>query len=256
MKVSTKIITPAIAKTMLEKNGGNRPLNKRHVKSLVREMTLGRWKTNGDTICINGDKLIDGQHRLHAVVESGITITTLVVEGLPSDVFDTKDVGKRRSPADTLAVKGETNCCKLAAVLTAVDRYMTGRVEQDSRYSNADIEALLDKYPGVRSSLTVSNKKQKLISSTTLAACHFLFSQKDAKAADSFVDRLLHGKNLDEADAVYLLRERLVQNTMAKAKLPPVYVFALAIKCWNACRSGTRLKFLRYSEGETFPLIA
>jgi len=132
MNVKLTTVTPEWAEETLKKNIGNRPLNVQHVDKLAKEMTNGRWKVNGDTICLNGSRVIDGQHRLHAVVQSGITIETLVVEGLSSDVFDTKDVGKRRSAGDTLGVAGEKNACRLAAALILIDKYFTGRVEKAS----------------------------------------------------------------------------------------------------------------------------
>ena len=94
MKAELKTITPAIAQTMLEKNTGNRAINRLHVENLAKEMKFGRWKVNGDTICLNASRLIDGQNRLLAVLLSGVTIQSFVNEGLPSDVFDTKDVGR------------------------------------------------------------------------------------------------------------------------------------------------------------------
>jgi hypothetical protein len=124
------------------------------------------------------------------------------------------------------------------------------------RYSNTDIETLLDKYPGVRDSIPVSHKKQGLLPKSLLTALHYLISQKDQEAANVFVEGMLHGRNLDERNPVYVLRERLLQNTLAKAKLPPSYIFALAIKAWNACRAKAEVKCLRYVEAESFPLVA
>ncbi len=137
MKAELKTITPEWAqKTLSEKNSGNRAMNRQHVELLAREMKLGRWKVNGDTICLNGSRLIDGQHRLAAVVASGVTIDSFVIEGIPCDVFDTKDIGKRRSGGDTLGVRGEKNAYRLAAALVMIDKYMTGRAEKAVTYSN------------------------------------------------------------------------------------------------------------------------
>ena len=244
---------------MLENNAGNRPLNMNHVKVLAREMSGGRWKVNGDTICLNSDRLIDGQHRLSAVIESGVTIETLVVEGLPSDVFDTKDVGKRRSAGDTLAVRGEIDGKNLAAALVVIDRYMTGRVNCVVRYTNTEIEELLEKYPEARRSVRVCHKSKKLVPPSTLSGCHYLFARKDEEAADEFVRALRTGIGLEEGEPVYILRERLMQNSIAKAKLSQPYVMAIIIKAWNHHRAGTKVRFLRYREEgdhpETFPMV-
>lgn len=261
MKVKTTIekITPEIAKTLLSKNYCNRRLDKKYVKVLAREMSAGRWKFNGDTIIYNDDRLIDGQHRLSAVIESGVTIETLVVDGLNSDVFDTKDVGKRRSAGDTLALRGEVNSNNLAAALGVIDRYMTGRVNQSVRYTNTEIEELLEKYPEVRRSVRVCQDTRKLAPQATLTGCHYLFALKDEQKADEFVKKFLTGLGLKEGEPVYLLRERMMQNSLAKAKLSPHYIMAIIIKAWNYQQAGTKIRMLRYREEgecpESFPIV-
>lgn len=259
MKVEMTKITPADAERMLQLNTGNRPVNKQHVAVLAREMKLGRWKVNGDTICMNGTRLIDGQHRLMAVVESGCTIETLLVEGVESDVFDTKDVGRRRSTSDTLAVRGEVETKKLAAALIVVDRYMTGRMMQCVRYTNTEVEELLVKYPGVRESIGKTRETKRLVPASVLTACHYLFAQKDATAAAQFVVDLIGGHNLTEGDSVYVLRERLMNNALSKAKLQANYIMALLVKAWNHRRDENTIRHLRFrQEGdkpEAFPVV-
>jgi hypothetical protein len=260
MKAELKTITPEWAsKTLAEKNAGNRSMNRIHVESLAKEMKRGKWKINGDTICLNGTRLIDGQHRLAAVVLSGITIQTFVIDGLSSDVFDTKDVGKRRSAGDTLGVRGEQNACRLAAALVFIDKYMTGRSDKSVTYSNTEMEELLDKYPDARDSIQTSTSTKGLISPSVLDSCHYLFSRKDADLADEFVKKVLRGTGLEEGSPWYVLRERLVGNSLSKAKLSRPYLMALCIKAWNHARGGTRVRFLRWRDKgeavEQFPVI-
>jgi len=257
--VRQRVITPEIAAKMLEQNTMNRPLSKPHVANLKREMLAGRWKFNGDTIATNGTALVDGQHRLQACVESGVAFETLVVEGIPQGVFDTKDVGKRRSKADTLAVKGEKNTRALAATLVFVDEYITGTVIKRRNYTNMEVEALLEKYPGIQESVALGKHYNKRfpLSPTMIGGCHYLFSRKDEELAELFFDALVKGLDLQDDDPVYLLRERINLNAFSKAKLPPRDIFALMIKAWNATREGKKLKLLRWSAGagEPFPLI-
>ena len=259
MKAELKTITPAIAQTMLEKNTGNRAINRLHVENLAKEMKFGRWKVNGDTICLNASRLIDGQNRLLAVLLSGVTIQSFVIEGLPSDVFDTKDVGKRRSAGDTLGVQGEINAYRLAATLILVDKYMTGRADKSVGYSNTEIAELLAKYPEARQSLQTSHKTNGLIAPSLLDACHYLFSRKDAVLADEFVEKVIRGTGLEEGKPWYVLRERLMKNSISKAKLSKTYVMALCIKAWNHARAGTKVRILRWREEgdsvEQFPIV-
>jgi hypothetical protein len=260
MNAELKTITPEWAKKILnEKNTGNRAMSRLHVDTLAKEISKGRWKVNGDTICLNGNRLIDGQHRLAAVVQSGISIQSFVIEGLPSDVFDTKDIGKRRSPGDTLGVRGEQNACRLAAALVMIDKYMTGRVDKAASYSNTEIKELLEKYPEARNSLqTTEAAKKGLLTPSVLDSCHYLFSRKNLQLADEFVQKVTRGTGMQEGDPWYVLRERLVKNSQAKAKLQKPYLMALCIKSWNFARAGKTVRCLRYREegaSEAFPVI-
>lgn len=261
MKAELKTITPEWAAEILRtKNTLNRALNKSHVLRLAAEITNGRWKVNGDTICLNGTLLVDGQHRLAAVVQSGIPIQTFVVEGVPFDVFPTKDNGKLRSKGDTLQLSGEKNAARLAGALAWVERYMTGQADNEGvRFSNTEIGQILQKYPGVRNSVDRMSTGRKLIPPTLLSACHYLFSMWDQNLADEFVEKVTTGTGLEPHSPWLLLRGRLINNSIAKAKLPRVYIFALCIKAWNAARAGLRLQTLRWRESgdkpEAFPSI-
>ena len=71
---------------------------------------------------VNG-VLVDGQHRLAAIIEADrpveLTVFTEVAEG----TFDVLDIGKRRTAADVLAIEGEKNSTMLAAMVRTVWLY-------------------------------------------------------------------------------------------------------------------------------------
>jgi hypothetical protein len=261
MKTTLMEITPQIAASFLEKNTSNRPLNNKHVKRLAREMEMGRWKLNGSTICLNGQILIDGQHRLAAVVLSGCTIQSLVVEGLDSNVFATIDAGKPRGAGDTLWLMGATNANCTAATVRAIELIVTGKANYIGRwqFTNADIQELFKKYSGVEASVRLARSslgKKAICIPSILAALHYLFAKRDEAAANAFVQDIQHGANLNEGDGVYVLRERLMRESYMKTKLLACYVAALGIKAWNARRANRAVHILKYDEREQFPLIA
>src|ERR1700761_996246 len=88
-------LSPKSAKALLKGNVHNRNLRKARVSSLAEAMKRGEWELNGESIKVAEDgSLLDGQHRLQAVVESGKSIQVLVVRNLPSDAQDTVDTGR------------------------------------------------------------------------------------------------------------------------------------------------------------------
>ena len=246
MKATLKTITPEIAANMLKLNVSNRPLRESNFLALAKEMRSGRWKVNGDMIRLSDNNIIiDGQHRLQAVVRSGVTIQSWVMEGLPIDVFDTIDVGKRRSAGDTLGCAGEKNACRMAAALILIDKYFSGKVENTIQYTNTDVQSLLQKHPDIRTSLVTTINGKGLLLPSVLDACYYLFSKKDPVLADIFIEKVTKGIGLSIGDPWYVLRERLVANSTANSKLSKALMMALCIKAWNACRQGRNITSLK-----------
>lgn len=260
MKPEIKNITPKLAAQWLEANRNNRKLSDAHVAALSREMRSGRWKLNGDMIRRDLDgNLLDGQHRLAAVLRSGVTIRSWVMCGVPADVFDTIDVGKRRSAADTLSCLGEKDARTIAASLTLIERYMTGKAQTGVEYSNTEMEVLLRKYPDVRQHLVSNRVRTPLLKPSIMNCCHYLFWQKDPVMADEFIEKISKGVGLEMGDPWYVLRERLMNDHMSKAKLPKAHIWALCIKAWNLAREGKRCGQLKLgmTDGKitTFPVV-
>lgn len=110
MKVEIKRIevTPTLAAEYLQKNfADNRNLRNSTIDRYASDMKNGRWTETGETIKFDQyGNLIDGQHRLHAVIKSGQTITFFVASGLEDAAAVNIDIGAKRSFADALKITG------------------------------------------------------------------------------------------------------------------------------------------------------
>lgn len=261
MNIEKVTITPKMAKVFLAKNTRNRPVNERNLSVLAGEMLSGRWKFNGDAIRMNGDLLIDGQHRLLACMKSDVEFETLLIDGLNPDVFDTIDAGRKRKPSDTLAILGEINTSALASSLIFIDHYLTGNVRTRPSITSTKIEALLIENPENRESVRIitSMNFSRMAPTSILVGLHYLFSRSSKEAADDFFKSFSKGINLCETDAIYLLRERLMKNLIRQAKLPRHHLSALIIKAWNATVINKPMRSLRWqgdgANKEAFPTI-
>jgi hypothetical protein len=51
--------------------------------------------------------MVDGQHRLAAIIEADVPVDITVFTEVPDGAFDVLDTGKRRNAADVLAIEGE-----------------------------------------------------------------------------------------------------------------------------------------------------
>ena len=102
-KIITKTldITPDMAAQMLERNTMNRNISQLNVTRYANDMASGAWEQNGETIKIAEDgTILDGQHRLWAIIESGVTVTMIVVYNVRKEARETvtardKDMGDR-----------------------------------------------------------------------------------------------------------------------------------------------------------------
>lgn len=101
MYSQTQIITPAIAAAYLALNTKNRPLRTGVVRALARAMERGEWVLSPQGIALSSEGwLVDGQHRLSAVVLSNQTVPMTVFSNVPPDVFAVYDRGISRTLAD------------------------------------------------------------------------------------------------------------------------------------------------------------
>lgn len=93
-------VTPAHAEKWLEMNTGNRRIRPSHVRHLAKQMEMGRWMLSPEPIVFTPNRLLDGQHRLSAVLMSGCTIEASVALVQNEDVFRVLDQGANRNISD------------------------------------------------------------------------------------------------------------------------------------------------------------
>ena len=83
IKPTTRIelvnVTPELAEFWLTQNSANRNVRREVWKAYARDMAAGAWKVTAETIKMSpAGRLLDGQHRLQAVVASGVTVPMFV----------------------------------------------------------------------------------------------------------------------------------------------------------------------------------
>jgi hypothetical protein len=122
-------VTPAMAARWLKVNFRNRPVSDHTVKAYARDMQAGVWHQTHQGIAFNDrDELIDGQHRLLAVVAARRTVRLMVTFGLRSQIegsamttMDCVDRGRTRSVADQLKIQhGLKTGTQIVQVATAL----------------------------------------------------------------------------------------------------------------------------------------
>lgn len=254
-------ITPEVAEEWLEVNTHNRDIRGAVVTEYAGAMKRGEWRLNGEAIKFDHEgNLLDGQHRLWAVLESGTTIESLVVRGLDPEVQETQDRGIKRSLSDALKLRGEKDSVLLAAALGLKWKYDNNKLRTNERATIPQALAVLKKNPRLRDDAAAAARRIRnrfKVAQSVAAVAWYQFAKLDREDADTFWDKLISGENLHEGDPVFVLRRWLeVQNTRVTGRANALMQFAIIIKAWNASRDGRFISQLSWRplNGEEFPV--
>ncbi len=103
------VVTPHQAIRWLETcNTNNRKVSEMHVQRLARDMSEGKWVLTHSGIAFGPDgTLLDGQHRLWAIMVSGVSVEMFVWQNVDPQSMMAIDCGKIRSVTDILNIAGE-----------------------------------------------------------------------------------------------------------------------------------------------------
>ena len=108
MTMNFEVVTPEMAKQLLQKAARNRPIIRAHVNRLIADLKAGRFISSHQPVGIDvNDLTFDGQHRLLAIVESGIGAQLWVCRNVPVAAVHVTDIGARRTLHDILTIKGK-----------------------------------------------------------------------------------------------------------------------------------------------------
>jgi hypothetical protein len=121
MQITIERITPAIAAAYLDaSNTSNRPMRPQHVRALASDMQAGMWMLTHEPIAFASDGvLLDGQHRLAAIVQSNKSVEVAVARDCKRETFVVVGCGSQRKASDVLSLAGEQNAVKLSAMVVS-----------------------------------------------------------------------------------------------------------------------------------------
>jgi hypothetical protein len=255
MHIGKELITPILASAYLQFNTSNRPLSSHKVKYYSSQMKEGKWKFNGDTIRFSDDnRLIDGQHRLAAIIESGVAQEMLVTRGLDANVFDTIDNGLTRRASDVLSIEGVKN---YKVVASGVNKFLTYKKAGNPYHgglksSHSEILEFVRSNPQSEDAGTCTAScafGKKYI--TASAVCFgYLVAFDDGVEHEKIMDffsRLDHPENGKIGDVTFKLRDRLMQSYADKYKMTQYEKTALMMKAMRLFFAGRDVKVLKIS---------
>jgi hypothetical protein len=213
-------------------------VSRARVKSIARAIQAGRWRCNGEPLILDQDgRLLDGQHRLAAVIEANQAIDSFVMVGIDPAHFSTIDQGAKRTGGDVLAIEGHPQAKTLASALRWVWRYEFEAMRKATvTILDYELNEYLGEHPALPHSLQWGQQVRMLLPHGAATALHYLMSAKDVALAKSFFHGLAHGQNLTAADPVYHVRERFLKEKVQPHHMLIVGRMALLTLAWNCVR--------------------
>ena len=215
--VERMVIHPDQALRWLETaNTNNRKVSDKYVHRLARDMTAGKWRLTHAGIAFAPDgTLLDGQHRLWAIVESEVAIEMVVWRNVDPESMMFIDCGKSRSMADILNIAGENG--EVSNHRLAALRAMLGGFGNPPTLSPSEMsQALLvhqDALDFALSHLPTVVSARGVNTAMTRAVVARAFYSVDHAMLKDFCRKLTTGiVTSDEESVVVLLRQHLQEN--------------------------------------------
>jgi hypothetical protein len=212
-------VTPSAAKALLNENKYNRRVNQRKVDLYTREMRAGRWRLSNDMICISTDgQLLNGQHRLLAVVASGVTIRAYVAYAVPVADALPMDSGTLRSEgAKRNMFFGAENGKNEVAIARAIAGLAIG----DSRFvfSTSELNEIIEENReeiAWAAKVLCGGKKRKGLTATVIGCLAYAYPVDSAKVK-AFAEALSTGANVSMYSPALALRNQLLAEHIGRA---------------------------------------
>jgi hypothetical protein len=264
IQLSRRMVTPDVALSWLETiNAGNRKMSERNVVFLAEQMRTGAWLDTGDPIKFSkSGRLLDGQHRLTALIRANKSFEMTLAENLAEEAFEVIDTGKTRTAADVLSslnIKYHTAVAGMARNILlweAGNAPGTNRGGRGKAVTNARIFNLVDKhqeeFQEIAQYMFSIYHPFRPIGHTVLCTLFYLMALKNRTKAEKFFEAYSSGIDLDAQSPVKLLRDKLVRDLGNKSKMRVRDKIAIFIMAWNAFSKNKTTELRRTGE---FPTI-
>lgn len=242
--MTVELVNPETAQTWLGRNACIRNLRRGIVNSYARDMEAGLWAFTGEPIKFDlTGALIDGQHRLHALVKSDVTLSLAVFRNIDPSAVHVMDSGARRTAGDALKFQGYKTPTLLAS---AAGMVLTEGGSKRRGLTHSEILAAVEADPSIPYIVDEVLPKLRMSQLTTGSVAFYAYwrlHQVDDQAAVAFFDALSSLAGQEPGSAILALHRRLYRAEHSVGRGSWLYrqeCLALIFDAWNAWRRGEK----------------
>jgi hypothetical protein len=263
MEFKRTLVTPSLAKELLEKNIKNRRLKQPTLDRYVKDMTNGKWKEDtGEVLKISKSGVIlDGQHRLHALIKANLSLFFHIAYDVDDSVYTVLDSGSLRSSADSFKIEGIKNSNVLPSILSTYQQLKKGRL--NIKIKDYATDELLEMYyqrerfwsDTAYKSINWYMNFSKILSPSVIGGVYSRIYDISPEKAQTFINELCTGSMITN-NTIVLLRQKLISDKLSQRKLTNEVKMALIIKTWLFYKENKEPKLLKFdSTIEETPII-
>jgi len=260
-----ELITPEVAEELLKHNVNNRNPRRDRIDKYARMIDLGEWAMTGQPIIVASDRTVmDGQHRLMAIVQTGRSAWMLVVRGVDPSLMPMIDRGAPRNGADAMKWAGYSHATMSAAAIRQLLVLFQGKGGKDGHSYNAIADhELVDAYPLYEHVIAWAAPLAKQVNNALrvppakyLAAVLWLsVNGCDPESIQEFSRHVITGADLPEHSPILALRSWAVNASVSKKKMRRDEVLIAVVKAWNDVAEGRTRIAMSVKPSELLPTV-
>ena len=259
VRFSIQQITPAEAAGWLEhRNGTNRRVREMVVRGFTREMRAGEWLVNHQGIAFDQKgNLLDGQHRLRALVRSNRPVRMLVSTGWPakheavrSTTMDTVDRGTPRTVVDMLELQHALSDAKWVQMAVNIICLVASNGNTHRASAALTLQVVEHFTAGIKFAVQTKVQVPGLRNAAVIGAAALAF-EVDPAVAKEFFDRLYHGHSLEKGSPILILRNYFLSKEVKPGGANgQKYLVRLVLNQMHAWKQGRKMDaMVRSDEG-------
>jgi hypothetical protein len=236
LRWTVESIDPARAQAYLRHNARNRRIVQAHVTSIARDIVAGRWMVNAQPICFAADGLLlNGQHRLMAVILADGVIEVPVIRGLPPAAYATYDLHAKRSPEFGPALESFGDRALVSAMANLLwRRELRPPGARHAKATASEVRSIVTDHPRLLELRSFGRKMIDHGRASVMGYGAYVIERADPVRGAEFLRALETGAELAAGHPVLVLRRQLQR--LRRDKVPQEDQLAALLAGWERYR--------------------